>query len=70
MPADQPSNAPQKDAPQPHDDLTAAAVLSDDSLDQPAGGGGMGRRNGPVGADAAGQTGGAPRTARPTPSFP
>ena len=42
MPTDQPSSAPQADAPQPTDELTAAAVLHDDTLDQPAGGGGLG----------------------------
>ena len=42
MPTNQPSSAPQDAAPQPADDLTAAAVLHDDALDQPAGGGGLG----------------------------
>ena len=42
MPTDQPSSAPQKDAPHPIDDLNAPALLHDDALDQPAGGGGLG----------------------------
>lgn len=42
MPTNQPSSAPQDDAPRPTDDLTAAAVLHDEALDQPAGGGGLG----------------------------
>lgn len=51
MPTNQPSSAPQDDAPVPTDDLTAVSVLHDESLDQPAGGGGLG------GASAAARTG-------------
>lgn len=51
MPTDQPSSAPQADAPQPTDDLTAAAVLHDEALDRPPGGGGLG------GASAAAEVG-------------
>ena len=57
MPTNQPSSAPQADAPQPTDDLTAAAVLHDDALDRQPGGGGLGAPNAPIGGDAAGRTG-------------
>ena len=40
MPTDQPNNAP--DELEPRDDPTAAAVLHDETLDQPPGGGGLG----------------------------
>ena len=61
MPTEQPSSAPQADAPQPNDDLTAAAVLHDDTLDGQAGGGGLGGADAgaPVGGDAAGRMGAA-----------
>ena len=52
MPTNQPSSAPQADAPQPTDDLTAAAVLHDDATDRPAGGGALG-----TGAGVMGQVG-------------
>ena len=52
MPTNQPSSAPQADAPQPTDDLTAAAVLHDDATDRPAGGGALG-----IGAGVMGQVG-------------
>lgn len=42
MTTGQPSNAPQNDAPKPHDDLSAASVVNDDRLDAAAGGGGLG----------------------------
>lgn len=42
MPTGQPSSAPTGHAPAFRDDLTAAAVLHDDALDRPAGGGGLG----------------------------
>lgn len=58
MPTNQPSSAPQNEAPRPTDDLSAAAVLHDDALDQPAGGGGLGTGAG-LGGDAAGRTGAA-----------
>lgn len=51
MPSNQPSSAPIDDAPKPTDDLTAAAVLRDDALDRPAGGGGLGT---PIARDASG----------------
>lgn len=57
MPTNQPSSAPQGDAPKPMDDLTAAAVLHDESLDQPAGGGGLGGVS--AGAGVTGMTGAA-----------
>jgi hypothetical protein len=61
MPTEQPSNAPQADAPKPTDDLNAAAVLADDSLDRTPGGGGLG---GAKAADPqAGTAGGAGGTA-------
>jgi len=47
MPSDDPSNAQPGDAPRPTEDLSAAAVLSDDAMDARPGGGGLG------GADAA-----------------
>ena len=56
MSTDQPSSAPQADAPKLRDDATAAAVLHDDALDQPAGGGGLG---GPSAASAPGPAGAA-----------
>lgn len=59
MPTNQPSSAPQGDAPRPTDDLTAAAVLHDDTLDLQPGGGGLGTANPPRGGDAAGRTGAA-----------
>lgn len=61
MPTEQPNSAALNDAPQPSDDLTAAAVLHDDALDGQAGGGGMGGADAgaPVGGDAAGRTGAA-----------
>lgn len=53
MPTEQPSSAPQADAPQPTDDLTAAAVLRDPSFDRPVGGGGLGAAAAPIVAGAA-----------------
>ena len=55
MPTDQPSNAPDA-TPKPNDHETAANVLQDESLDMPAGGGGLG------GASAADSLGGSGRT--------
>ena len=55
MPTEQPTSAPDM-APQPNDRETAAKVLHDDSLDTPAGGGGLG------GASAADPLGGSART--------
>lgn len=52
MPTNQPSSAPQGEAPQPTDDLTAAAVLHDEAMDRPAGGGALG-----TGAGVMGQVG-------------
>lgn len=54
MPTNQPSSAPQADAPQPMEELTAAAVLHDGQLDQPAGGGGLGGASAAAGAERAG----------------
>lgn len=61
MPTEQPSSAPQNDRPQPTDDLNAPAVLHDDAMDQPAGGGGLGGADASanVGGDTAGKTGAA-----------
>jgi hypothetical protein len=42
MPTNQPNSAPQGNPPEPRDDLTAAAVLTDDRLDSQPGGGGLG----------------------------
>lgn len=58
MPTNQPSSAPQADAPHPADDLTAAAVLHDEAMDRPGGGGGLGSPA-PLGGDSAGQAGAA-----------
>ena len=52
MPTNQPSSAPQADAPQPTDDLSAAAVLHDEAMDRPTGGGALG-----AGAGVTGQVG-------------
>ena len=49
MPSNEPTSA-STDTPQMKDDLTAAAVLRDDSLDRPAGGGGLGSVSGEGGA--------------------
>ncbi|WP_294390139.1 hypothetical protein [uncultured Sphingomonas sp.] len=46
MPTEQPNTAPLNASPEPRDDLNAAAVLSDDQLDQTPGGGGI-LREGP-----------------------
>ena len=42
MPTDQPSNAPDGIPPKPRDDVTAAAVMHDEQLDDAPGGGGLG----------------------------
>ena len=54
MPTNQPSSAPQNTAPEPTDDLTAAAVLHDEQLDEPAGGGGLGGASAAAGIGRAG----------------
>ena len=61
MPTNEPSSAPQNEQPQPTDDLSAAAVLHDESLDQPAGGGGLrgADASADLGGDAAGKVGAA-----------
>lgn len=61
MPTDQPSNAPNGDAPEPRDGESAAAVLSDDRMnDQPGGGGLMGAGAGsPDAGSAEGKAGAA-----------
>ena len=70
MPDNQPSSAPQMDAPQPSDDLTAAAVLRDDALAGTPGGGGLGAAAGPLGGDAAGQMGAATPNSPIDPQLP
>lgn len=67
MPTNQPSSAPQADAPRQTDDLNAPAVLHDEQLDMPAGGGGLG---GAAAATDLGDTGAATRNSpidAPTP---
>lgn len=67
MPTDQPSSAPQADAPAPTEELTAAAVLHDERPDMPAGGGGLG---GASASASVGQSGAATRNSpidAPTP---
>jgi len=66
MPTDQPNNAPKGDVPQPRDGDNAAAVLSDDRLDDAPGGGGL------MGAGAGGAEAGSAqgRAGAATPNSP
>ena len=66
MPTEQPTNAPQGEAPQLRDADTPAAVMSDDRLDDAPGGGGL------MGAGAGGSQAGSAegRAGAATPNSP
>ena len=66
MPTEQPSSAPDAVPTDQRDELTAAAVLHDDQMDDAPGGGGLGGAAAPIpaGGEAAGRAGAA------TPNLP